>query len=98
MELTGTEALLRRSILGRLSAVVLLSVSAAACTSMIQPRAPAIVSPVLTSADARDTATGARREIARVTHVDLDLALDFAAQAVGGTATPNVLPLRAPRH
>ena len=42
-------------------------------------------------ADARDTATFAQPEVARVTHVDLDLALDFAARAVGGTATLDVL-------
>ena len=50
-----------------------------------------MIAPILTSADARDSFTYARPEIARVTHVDLDLALDFAAKAVGGTATLDVL-------
>ena len=77
----------------RLAAALLLSVSAAACTSMnsANETRPGMVAPVLTSADARDTFTFARPEIARVTHVDLDLALDFAANALGGTATLDVV-------
>lgn len=77
----------------RLAAALLLSVSAAACTSMDagETRAPGMIAPILTSADARDSQTYARPEVARVTHVDLDLALDFAAKAVGGTATLDVL-------
>jgi aminopeptidase N len=42
---------------------------------------------VLTSAEARDIHSFARPELARVTHVALDLALDFTAKRVGGTAT-----------
>ncbi len=76
----------------RLAAALLLSVSAAACTSINSGgQRPAMVAPVLTSADARDSFTHARPEVARVTHVDLDLALDFAARAVGGTAMLEVL-------
>ena len=76
----------------RIAAAFLLSVSAAACTSMNSAsEAPAMVAPILTSADARDPFTYARPDVARVTHVDLDLALDFAAKAVGGTATLDVL-------
>jgi aminopeptidase N len=77
----------------RLAAALLLSVSAAACTSMgaNADRSPGMIAPILTSADARDSLTYARPEVARVTHVDLDLALDFAAKAVGGTATLDVL-------
>ncbi len=73
-----------------LAAILLLST--AACTTMKAegPRSE-MIAPILTTADARDTATYARPEIARVTHVDLDLALDFAAKAVGGTATLDVL-------
>jgi aminopeptidase N len=46
--------------------------------------------PVLTSAEARDIHSYARPEIARVTHVGLDLSLDFAAKRVGGTATLDI--------
>lgn len=49
------------------------------------------VSPILTTADAVDTASFARPQIARVTHVALDLDLDFAARRVGGTATLDIL-------
>ncbi len=58
---------------------------AAACTAS-RPE-PVPVAPVLTTAEARDIHSFARPEIARVTHVALDLALDFAAKRVGGTAT-----------
>ena len=44
------------------------------------------VAPVLATADARDPHSYARPLEARVTHVDLDLALDFAAKRIGGTA------------
>jgi leukotriene-A4 hydrolase len=81
----------------RLAAALLLSVSTAACTSMNagDNRAPGMIAPILTSADARDNQSYARPEIARVTHVDLDLALDFDRKAVGGTAALDVLA--APR-
>jgi leukotriene-A4 hydrolase len=49
------------------------------------------VSPILTSEEARDPWTFAEPETARVTHVALDLALDFAGKAVGGVATLDVL-------
>ena len=74
-----------------LAAVLLLTTTAACTTMKAEGPRSAMIAPVLTSADARDTATYARPEIARVTHVDLDLALDFAAKAVGGTATLDVL-------
>jgi len=74
-----------------LAAVLLLTTTAACTTMKAEGPRSAMIAPVLTTADARDTATYARPEIARVTHVDLDLALDFAARAVGGTATLDVL-------
>lgn len=70
----------------RVAAALLLSVSASACTSMNERARPEMVAPVLTSADAVDPATYARPQEARVTHVDLDLALDFAGKTLGGTA------------
>jgi len=45
------------------------------------------VAPILTSAEARDWHSFAQPQVARVTHVALDLALDFQARRVGGTAT-----------
>jgi leukotriene-A4 hydrolase len=49
------------------------------------------VAPILTTADARDPHSYARPEVARVTHVALDLDLDFEAKAVSGTATLDIL-------
>jgi aminopeptidase N len=71
-----------------LIAAVALAAAACARTGTEPPRtAPA---PVLTTAEARDIHSFARPEIARVTHVALDLALDFAARRVGGTATLDI--------
>jgi aminopeptidase N len=50
-----------------------------------------MVSPILTSPEAQDTQTWAEPERARVTHVALDLDLDFDARRVGGTAMLDVL-------
>ncbi|WP_083987948.1 M1 family metallopeptidase [Croceicoccus marinus] len=50
-----------------------------------------LVSPILTSPEARDTSTYARPEEARVTHVALDLALNFEAKDVFGTATLDIM-------
>ena len=78
-------------------AAATLSLLLAACTTVnAQPVPPvgqgqAMVSPILTTPEARDTSTYARPEVARVTHVALDLALDFAAKQVGGTATLDIL-------
>ena len=62
---------------------------AAACTSATEDEQP-MVSPILTGEEAKDPWTFARPEVARVTHVDLDLALDFEAKQVGGTATLDI--------
>ncbi|HEY0446321.1 MAG TPA: M1 family metallopeptidase [Allosphingosinicella sp.] len=45
------------------------------------------VAPVLLTEDAKDVHSFARPELARVTHVALDLVTDFAAKRIGGTAT-----------
>ncbi len=63
---------------------------ATACTTPGGDDQPAMVAPVLTSAEARDEYTFARPQEARVTHVALDLTLDFAAQSVGGTAALDI--------
>ena len=50
-----------------------------------------IVSPILTTNDAKDQFTYAQPEAARVTHVALDLTLDFEKKNVGGSATLDVM-------
>jgi leukotriene-A4 hydrolase len=49
------------------------------------------VSPILATEDALDPWTFAQPQVARVTHVALDLTLDFEAKQVGGTATLDIL-------
>ena len=48
---------------------------------------PRAVAPILNEPEAQDWHSFARPQVARVTHVALDLALDFAARRIGGTAT-----------
>ena len=50
-----------------------------------------MVSPILTTDDAKDAYSYAQPEVARVTHLALDLALDFEKKNVSGTATLDVL-------
>lgn len=66
----------------------LLASALLAAPAMAAPDAP---SPILTTPDARDVLTYARPEIARVTHVDLDLVADFASRTMRGTATLDIL-------
>ncbi|WP_404333555.1 M1 family metallopeptidase [Sphingomonas sp. MMS12-HWE2-04] len=54
--------------------------------------------PILTTPEAKDVWTHARPEIARVTHVSLDLTADFAAKAMRGTATLDVLAAKGARE
>ena len=73
----------------RVVAPLSLLLASAACTSIPAETGgypEPMVAPILTSADAIDTLTYARPQEARVTHVTLDLDLDFAAQRVGGVA------------
>jgi leukotriene-A4 hydrolase len=49
-----------------------------------------MVAPVLTTPDAKDIHSYARPEVARVTHVALDLRADFQAKRLGGTATLDI--------
>jgi leukotriene-A4 hydrolase len=60
-----------------------------ACQTLAPEAAPA-VAPVLATADAADPHSFARPHEARVTHVALDLAFDFAAKSVAGTATLDI--------
>ena len=78
----------------RTLALLPLLLASAACTATgpVADTPPArLVAPILTTADALDTSTYARPQEARVTHVALDLALDFAAKRVSGTAQLSVL-------
>ena len=53
--------------------------------------AAAAVAPILTTPEAVDSASFARPREARVTHVALDLSVDFAAKRLSGTATLDLL-------
>ncbi|MFC3097949.1 M1 family metallopeptidase [Alteraurantiacibacter palmitatis] len=59
----------------------------AACSSAPEER---MVAPILTTEQAFDDYTFAQPQVARVTHVALDLTLDFAAQDISGTATLDI--------
>ena len=66
-----------------------------ACRASDQPgnqitAVEAAIAPVLTTPDAVDSASYARPLEARVTHVALDLTVDFNAKRVGGTATLDI--------
>ncbi len=75
----------------RLVASVFMALSSlAAVPAEAQEDAAGLVSPILTSEEARDPWTFAQPEVARVTHIALDLTLDFAAKAVRGTAALDV--------
>lgn len=49
------------------------------------------IAPILSSQEAFDDQTFAKPQEARVTHIGLDLAMDFEAKTIGGTATLDVL-------
>ena len=63
----------------------------AAVPALADTPATAAPAPILTTPDAADVWTHARPEVARVTHVSLDLDVDFASKTLAGTATLNVL-------
>ena len=66
----------------------LLGALAAAGVAHAGPDAP---SPILTTPEAKDVLTYAAPQIARVTHVDLDLTADFARHVMRGTAALDIL-------
>ena len=78
-----------------LSVATAVSLFAAAACSPEAGQAPAEVAPILTSEQAQDEYSFAQPQVARVTHVSLDLSLDFAAKEIGGTATLDVLAAEA---
>ena len=76
-----------------LTAVFLLAACRASDHSADQVRPTSVeaaAAPVLTSPDAVDSASFARPLEARVTHVALDLGVDFAAKRIGGSATLDI--------
>lgn len=56
------------------------------------------VAPVLTTPEAKDVWTYARPAEARVTHVDLDLKVDFANKTIGGVATLDILAAKGAKE
>ena len=65
----------------------------AGCGNLVTPDMSerGAIAPILTSEEAFDDQTFAKPQEARVTHIDLDLTMDFDAQTIGGTATLDVL-------
>ena len=63
----------------------------AACAPEQPAASAAEVAPVLAGDDARDIHSYAEPAIARVTHVDLDLRVDFATRTVAGSAALDVV-------
>ena len=64
--------------------------SALSITS-VASAAPLPVAPILTTPEAKDVRSFARPQVARVTHVDLDLTADFDAKIMRGSAALDVL-------
>ena len=77
------------------SALGLCAAALSGCASLPAPAGPAVaqrmVAPVLATADAADPYSYARPAEARVTHVALDLTLDFDRKTVAGSATLDIL-------
>src|SRR5690242_21375260 len=79
------------------SLVLIAALLLGACRSGEQPAnravsgtAEAAAAPILTTSDALDTHSFARPLEARVTHVALDLNVDFDTKRIGGTATLDI--------
>lgn len=61
-----------------------------AATPVDRPQQEDIIAPILTTADAKDVHSYARPLEARVTHLALDLTVDFASKRIGGTAALDI--------
>ena len=72
------------------SALILAACQANTPANQVDSSTPAVVAPVLDTPDAVDIHSYAKPLEARVTHVALDLAVDFAAKRIGGTATLDI--------
>lgn len=76
----------------KLASLLLASAMSLCAPVMAAPNsAPAAIAPILSGPDAVDVWTYAQPHVARVTHVSLDLDVDFAAQTMGGKATLDIL-------
>ena len=79
-----------------MSAVLFAALALGACGGPAQPdsgqprTAEASIAPILTTPDAVDSHSFARPREARVTHVALDLGVDFDAKRIAGTATLDI--------
>ncbi len=76
----------------------ILSLAALLLATAATPAFAQKVAPILTTPEAKDVWTYARPVEARVTHVDLDLDVDFASKIIRGTATLDVLAKKATRQ
>ncbi len=73
-----------------LLAAFCVSATVTASTPRSRPAPARVVAPILTGPDASDIQTYARPEIARVTHVALDLNADFETHRMAGIATLDI--------
>jgi aminopeptidase N len=78
-----------------LAALALISLASIAPAADAAPDAP---SPILTSPDAKDVLSYAQPEVARVTHIDLNLTADFDTHVMRGTAALDILAAPAARR
>ncbi len=81
--------------------LLVLTAALAACSPALQgSTAPAgrMVAPLLLTPDARDNRSYAQPEVARVTHVSLDLTANFQAKQLSGTATLDIDAARGARE
>jgi aminopeptidase N len=74
-------------VMFRTACAVLLAGAAPMIAAAASPTSPA---PILTTPDAKDLLSFAEPQIARVTHVDLDLVADFATRTMQGTAALDI--------
>ncbi|MFZ5746732.1 MAG: M1 family metallopeptidase [Pseudomonadota bacterium] len=81
---------MRRLLAIALATSAIVAVAPLPAFAQSRPAAPA-VAPILTTPEAVDAWTYAQPQVARVTHVALDLTADFDAKVMRGTATIDVL-------
>ncbi len=71
--------------------MILLAAALLAGASPLAAQTATAPAPILTTPEAKDVWTHADPEVARVTHVSLNLDVDFATRTLGGTATLDLL-------
>ena len=76
----------------------ILSLAALLLAATAAPAFAQGVAPILTTPEAKDAWTYARPAEARVTHVDLDLHVDFAAKRISGIAVLDVLAAKGAKE